>query len=90
MVTVRPAALPVQEDANGQTAQARPKRATPPPWRAGTIGTLRLAGQVTVPASRSIRKRSLGKCPWGAVGAATLVIAVTPRWARSASSAPVP
>jgi hypothetical protein len=45
---------------------------------------------VTVPAARSIRKRSLGKCPAGAVGAATLVIAVMPRWARSASSAPVP
>jgi hypothetical protein len=32
----------------------------------------------------------LGEVPCGAVGPATLVIAVMPRWARSASSAPVP
>jgi hypothetical protein len=48
---------------------------------------LSLAGQVTVPACGSMRNRSLGSAPAGAVGAATLVIAVTPCWARSASSA---
>ena len=55
MVTVRPARLLVQADASGQTAQARPKRATPPPWPAGPIGTDSLAGQVTLPWSRSMR-----------------------------------
>ena len=87
---VRPARLLVEEACSGQTWQARPKRATPPPWRAMMIGTESLAGQVTVCWSRSMRNCCLVKCPAGAVGAATLVIAVTPRWARSAGNAPVP
>jgi len=87
---VRPAALLVQQACSGQTRQARPKWATPPPPWAGMISMVSLAGQVTVPRARSMRNCCLVKFPAGAVGAATFVIAVIPRPWNSASSAPVP
>jgi hypothetical protein len=39
MVILRPVGLLVQEACSGQSWQARPKRATPPPWRAGMTGS---------------------------------------------------
>jgi hypothetical protein len=48
MLIVRPARLLVHPLASGQTAQARPKRASPPPSPRGRIATVSLAGQVTV------------------------------------------
>ncbi|MPZ70440.1 MAG: hypothetical protein GEU71_13065 [Actinobacteria bacterium] len=46
--------------------------------------------QVTVSASRSMAKRSLGKRPSGAFGACTLVIGTAPISSRSARLAPEP
>ena len=55
---MRPFGLLVQASWNGQTLHARPNRARPP-WRVAMIGTVTLAGQVTVPAARSMRNAVL-------------------------------
>jgi hypothetical protein len=57
-------------------------------WSA--IAAVRPAGQVTVPAPRSIRNWSLVKCPFGATAAWTLTRGSMPAAARLASSGPVP
>jgi hypothetical protein len=54
------------------------------------IGTASLAGQVTVPWSRLMRNCCLVNCPAGAVGSATLIMAVMPSLSSSASNAPMP
>jgi len=56
---VRPALEAVQSAASGQPAQAAPKATVPPPAFARRMGTVTSAGQVTVPASVSMAKRSL-------------------------------
>jgi hypothetical protein len=57
-------------------------------WSA--IAAVRPAGQVTVPAPRSIRNWSVVKCPFGATAAWTLTRGSMPAAARLASSGPVP
>jgi hypothetical protein len=59
----------VQPSRSGQTLQAAPNRARPPPRRAAVIATVTRAGQVTVPAWRSTWNWSLPKRPPGGVGA---------------------
>ena len=58
-----PASLPWRGARSGQAAQTTPVAARPPPAAPGTMGTLWAAGQVTVPALRSIVKASLAKPP---------------------------
>jgi hypothetical protein len=53
----------VQAWRSGQTLQATPNRARPPPRRTGTIATVTRAGQVTVPAARSMRNLVFGELP---------------------------
>ena len=55
-----------------------------------TIGAACCAGQVTVPAARSIRNWSLVKCPLGATAAWILTRGSMPAACRLASSGPLP
>jgi len=90
MATTRPAMAPVQAWRSGHTLHARPNLARPPPPRDGAIATVTRAGQVTVPAARSIRNWSLPNRPPDAVAGWVLTIGVS-RWASSqARWAPVP
>ena len=94
MVTVRPAWALVHRLASGQITQAGPKLAWPWwRWRGlglSRIGAVRWAGQVTMPAARSIRNWSLVKCPPGATGAWTLTRGSMLAACRLASNGPVP
>jgi hypothetical protein len=78
MATTRPRTLVVQASRSGQTLHATPNRARPPPRRAGMIATVTRAGQITVPAARSTRNRSLPNRPPGAVGIWVLTMGVNP------------
>ncbi len=63
MAIVRPPLAVVHWAASGQVRQAAPNLASPA-WRSrplARMGTVMPAGQVTVFASRSMAKRSLGK-----------------------------
>src|SRR5674476_892397 len=87
---VRPVFPVVHWAANGQPAQAVPKAAVPPPALAGRMGTVTSAGQVTVPAPRSIVNRSLGNRPPGATGGCTFVRMSAPAASSLSSSTPAP
>jgi hypothetical protein len=56
----------------------------------GTIATVTRAGQVTVPAARSMRNWSLANCPPGAVGSWVFTIGVSRCCSSQARLAPVP
>jgi hypothetical protein len=79
---------------SGHAVQAGPKLAWPWwRWRGSglyTIGAVRLAGQVMVPAARSLWNWSLVKCPLGATGAWILTRGSMLAACRLASSGPVP
>ena len=68
---LRPFLAVVHCAARGQAAQALPKEAIRPS-PAGRSGTVRPAGQLTVPAARSMWKASLVNRPAGATGGCTL------------------
>ncbi len=76
----------VQRATSGQAAQAGPKRASRM-RRCRRSGAVSPAGQVTLPASRSMTKSDLLKRPSGAVGGWTLTrsVAPAPSWTDSSS-----
>src|SRR5450759_2065652 len=90
ILMVRPVLAVVHWAASGQLAQAPPKAAVPPPALAGWIGTVTWAGQVAVPAPRSMVKASLGNRPPGATGGCTLVMMSAPAASSFSSSTPAP
>src|SRR5215217_2041629 len=90
MVTVRPSAELVHWAARGQPAHALPNTAAPPPALAGRMGTVTAPGQVTVPAPRSMVKRSLANRPAGAFGGCTLVLIWAPAFSSFANNSPAP
>jgi len=91
MVIVRPPWEVVHWAASGQVRQATPNLAVPTPRPAGApMGMVMPAGQVTVPACRSMPKRSLGKWPFGAGGGCTLMPARRPASSTLSSSSPDP
>ncbi len=91
MVIVRPYGAVVHCAASGQVRQAAPKLAAPA-WRPlrARMAAVMPAGQVTVPARRSMPKRSLGKWPLGAGGGWTLMPACRPASSIFSRSSPDP
>src|SRR4029450_4186964 len=85
-----PPRLLVRAGRSGQTLHATPNPARPPPRRAGRMATVTRAGQVTVPAARSMQNRSLVKRPPVAVGTWVFTIGVNPCWFSQARLTPVP
>ena len=87
---LRPVAEVVHRARSGHCPQWALKEALPPPVRAGVIGTVCAAGQVTVWAARSMPNRSLLNSPRLLRIGGTLAKTVCPAVPSLSSKIPVP